>query len=212
MEATATKKILSTPTTNKGFTLIEVLIVIGLIALLFASVSLPTKKNYNRKIKTELRKMAVMSRYIHELAKLHHLTYRLVIDLRTGKDSTEPHQYWVEKTSKTVFFKKASNEKKKKKSSRDPDGFEKDPHVMKHPRELPSGLYFESVELASSEKPIKEGIAYIYYLPEGLAQEAVVHIKHKKYDELNWSLAVLPLTGKGKLIPKNISLKELQEQ
>lgn len=80
--------------------------------------------------------------------------------------------------------------------------------MTKEPRPIPSGLRFDRVELARLEHPITNGKAYIHYMPEGLVDEANIHIKGEKTQA--WTITIHPLTGKAELVEKSLSLKDMK--
>src|SRR5687767_2212347 len=97
MERMELKAVLETPKTSRlklynrlferprstsaegGFTLIEILIVLGLVAFLSA-IAIPRFENTNSKLRREVRTLTVMMKRLHHLARLNRQTYRLVID------------------------------------------------------------------------------------------------------------------------------------
>ena len=186
----------------------------GLVALVA-----PYMTNRNSKTKSFLRHLVVMSRDLHVRAKMQGAVYRLVIDLKNAEsrqaNTKRPQQWWVErsngkavlKADEEAFARKPPEIGEKKE---DPRGFAIDPTFSKGPQELPAGLNFDLVELTRSKNPITEGKAFINYLPEGLVDEAAIVIKGDRGQV--WTLTIHPLTGKGELIPKAITLREIRGQ
>ena len=205
----------STPLSSQswGFTLIEILIVLSIIAALAAVVIPRLGGQRNQEIRSTVRKLSTLTRNLHSRAKLFNVSYRLVIDMQDGPDSKEAHSYWVERTSQPVLIRSEENEKKKKKAddeAEDPDGFGLDPQLTRKPIPLPNGMIFSKVEITSKEGEITEGKAYLNFLAQGLADEAAIHIRHG--GDLNWTIAIHPLTGHGEVIAKDVSLKDIQDQ
>jgi hypothetical protein len=160
----------------------------------------------------------VLSRELHTKAKLQGAVYRLVINME-GTDPNVPktQTYWVEKGKANSVMKpseeadaleRAKESEPEKRA--DPRGFEIDTTTIKEPRKLPAGLKFDQVELARSKEPITKGKAYIHYMPQGLADEAAIHIKGEKRAE--WTISIHPLTGRAELISKPVMLKEINAQ
>lgn len=182
------------------------------------AIGMPYLSNSNTKTKAVLREMTVLSRELHTRAKLQGAVYRLVIDLGAEADGENAKQsYWVEKANgKTVVRAdeeeavmeraKESDENKRK----DPHGFEQDHQILKEPRHLPTGMKFDRVELTRLKSPIVYGKAFIHYMPQGLVDEAAIHIKGQKTQA--WTVAIHPLTGKAEIIPKPVNLKDLSSQ
>ncbi len=202
---------------HDGFTLIELMVVVAIIAGI-AVMSMPYMNNRSPGTKKFLREFTVLSRELHTRAKLNGVIYRLVIDMGTpGDGKTRPvHQYWVEAgNGKFVMSEKDEEEamdrtkETDKAKQADPKGFTVDTSVTK-PHELPFDLIFERVELTRVKNPITQGRAFIHYLPQGLVDEAAIHIKGDRGQ--TWTVSIHPLTGKAELISKSVSLKDMQSQ
>lgn len=203
----------------RGFTLMELMIVLAIVAGV-AVLAMPYIGNRNNQTKSFLRQMVVLSRELHTKAKLQGAVFRLVIDLKQPSISGEGSKqvYWVEKSYKKIVMKKseeedalkAARDQKPGEKIEDPRGFEMDTSVIKQPRELPPGLKFDRVELTRVKDPITEGKAFIHYLPQGLADEAAIHIKGE--GKQAWTIAVHPLTGKAELITRSMTLKQMRNE
>ena len=101
-------------------------------------------------------------------------------------------------------------EKSNSDEDKPPELFAKDNKLIKTDGELPSQLHFEDVEIKRSETPIISGKAYINFFPQGLAEEAAIHLKAN--EKLRWTLAIQPLTGKSDNFTEHVSLKEISGQ
>lgn len=204
---------------NKGFTLIEMMVVLAILGGVIALAS-PYLSSRNSKTKAFLRHFVVMSRDLHTRAKLQGAIYRLVLDLKTpaenSRENPPPQQWWVERSNGKAILKSNEEEEARKppepgeEKVADPRGFAMDPQFSKGPQDLPPGLHIDQVELTRLKDPIKEGKAFIHYLPEGLVDEAAIHIKGEKTQV--WTLSIHPLTGKAELISKTISLEQMRSQ
>jgi len=203
---------------RNGFTLLEIMIVTAILA---ASImlALPYITNRNQQTRAFLRELIVLSRELHTKAKLHGVAYRLVIELPPPRSvgESKPQQFWIEKSnSKLTLSENEEGQALKRESEtdenkrKDPRGFEVDTGIIKEPRRLPPGLTFEKIELSRLKAPIVFGKAFIHYLPQGLVDEAAIHIKGQGSQA--WTLAIHPLTGRAELISKPLSLKEIKSQ
>jgi len=193
------------------------MIVITIIAGM-AVLATPYLNNRNPGNKRFLREFTVLSRELHTRAKLNGVIYRLVLEMPGPGDGNTraPHKYWVEVgNGKLVMSEKdeenAMDALKETDAAKkaDPKGYSVDTTFLQ-PKELPQELQFERVELTRVKNPISQGRAFIHYLPQGLVDEAAIHIKGSKGQ--NWTVSIHPLTGKAELISKAVSLKDMQGQ
>lgn len=201
---------------QKGFTLIELMVVVAIIAGV-AMMSMPYLNNRSPNTKRFLREFTVLSRELHTRAKLNGTIYRLVIDMgEPGNGLQKPiHKYWVEVgNGKSIMSEKDEEDSRERlketdpEKKKDPKGFTEDTSIIK-PREMPDGLTFERVEITRVKDPISQGRAFIHYMPQGLTDEAAIHIKGE--GKQTWTISIHPLTGKAELISKSVSLKDMQQ-
>lgn len=189
-----------------------VLAIIGLVV----GAAISRLGNRNRETKAVLRELVVLSRDLHNKAKLRGATYRIVIDMKDGEKGSK-QQYWVERADKAVLMSDKEEERaadmnkdRREGEAQENRGFAPDTEVMKKRRTLPSGIRFEQVELSRLKVPISSGKAFIHFLPQGLVDEAAIHISGDP--EAKWTIAIHPLTGKAELIGKPLSLREMKAQ
>ncbi|MCB0355572.1 MAG: prepilin-type N-terminal cleavage/methylation domain-containing protein, partial [Bdellovibrionales bacterium] len=200
---------------NKGFTLMEVMIVLAIMGAMVAMV-IPRIGNRNNEIKSEVRKLSTLTRQIRSLAKLQNVTYRLVLDL--GSENQQSSSYWVERSNNEVlltedreekYMKSLGNSADEEQILNDPEGFTLDKSLFKSPKKLPSDMTFSSVEITGYEKPLDAGKVYIHFFPSGRVEEAAIHLK---LDDFQWTLAIHPLTGKTDIASQFVSLKDITNQ
>ncbi len=201
---------------SRGFSLIEILIVLAIVGLTVALLSQRIGKNEGREMRRDVRVFAAQLRELRNKARMRNSTYRLVINM--PEDNKEKQSYWVESSSKNTLIiydeeilkkRRESMSEEERKKNEDPSGFKEDGEVSKGgPQPLPNSLIFKSVEIASQKKEYTAGRVYIHFFPEGRVEEAVIHISDG--DKLNWSLAIHPLTGRVDIINKEKKLKDIQ--
>jgi general secretion pathway protein H len=194
----------------RGFTLIEVMVVIAILAAVVA-VGAPKLFNSSSQMRSSVRRMAIMTRDVRNIARLYNSTARMVFSM--PKDKT--HSYWVESASGNVTLMSEDQEQeleKLTKSQREDEQpkneFEIDARVTKEAIDLPRGLFFEGVEYDNRKEMIGSGVAYVHFFPQGLAEGAAIHLTNRK--TLNWTIAINPLTGRAEVYERKISLKELR--
>lgn len=192
---------------SSGFTLIEILIVIGLIAAAIAMAS-PRLFKQEGNIKSAARRFMVMGKEIRNHARLSGKTYRLVLDL----DPQEP-KYWVEKSESRAVIDPDAPEKEKKAKEEAKEGeapstqWAMDEKIFKKKQTLPRGIYFGAVETLHMKAPVTDGIAYVHFFPEGLIEAATVQITDRA--KKNWTLVFNPLSGQADILEETKSLKDI---
>lgn len=194
-----------------GFTLIEILVVMIIIAFI---VTLGARKlqSPNTTIKKAVRQIATVTRELHVRSKLSGITFRLALEMNGKK----PDKIWVEASTKKITLP-TEKDLKEQQNARRSDKKEESPFALDKRigtggiRELPSAIKIKRVEYASENRTLTEGTAYIHFLPEGIVEEAVVHLATED-DSMKWTLAVHPITGKVDLLAGDIPLKEIRDQ
>jgi general secretion pathway protein H len=198
------------PLATKGFTLLEIALVITIIASVVVYAMPKLIGSQQGEVRAAIRELGVISREVKRSAKLYNATYRLVIELAPQEasrttDTPYEHKYWVEKAPGSLVLKSQKDD------SQENGVFEKDPRFQKKPHKLPkvlpSGLSFSKVETANLKNPITQGKAYIYYFPEGLVTESAIGLKFN--ENMFWTLVIHPLTGKVTVFDKEVRLSEL---
>jgi hypothetical protein len=108
--------------------------------------------------------------------------------------------------------KEQENKTKEKKADTEDgstDGFAKASDVTKKARDLPSGWFFTEIESSGQKQGSDEGLHYIYFLPQGVAEESVIQITDKK--KATWTLYIPPLTTQTQIFTEAKKLKDMQE-
>lgn len=193
---------------QRGFTLIEIMIVLGILAAIMA-IATPRLLKKDANINTVARKFLVLAREVRTKARLQGATYRIVIKM----DDKEP-QYWVERASgpqridPDAYEKALEKANEKKGEDAPPPLYQMDKSITRKEQDLPSGLRFASLETANMKAPITSGEAYIHFFPEGFVEAAALQITNGQ--KLTWTLVFNPLTGQADIVEKAQSLKGLQ--
>ncbi|MCM2280629.1 MAG: type II secretion system GspH family protein [Bdellovibrionaceae bacterium] len=195
-----------------GFTLIEVMVVMAIIGGILVVLA-PRLVDKKSKMKDAVRELTTLTREIHNAARLFNSTYRLVVRM----DDKKGHTYTVESTpGNATVLSEEQEEELDKGLSTDQDKaqskneFSEDPRVLKKAVQLPSGFYIGEIEYGNRSEPMTEGVAYIHFFPQGLTEEAVIHLTDRK--TLNWTIALHPITGRANLFERRVTLRELREQ
>ncbi len=200
---------------QNGFTLVEVMVVLVIVAGLLG-LALNRLKSGGTSFRSSLLKIGNLTKNLRSTAQLTNTTYRLAINL-DNPDSSEPKQsYWIENSTKVgVFFSDQSTlspeeilEMKKNKEELPPPEFTRNYKIIKEV-ELPEGLFFNDIEVKGEDKAYESGMAYIYFLPQGLVDEAILHFK--TYNDKKFTLSIHPLTGHVDIAVGHITLRQTQQ-
>lgn len=187
---------------------------------------IPRIGNQNNKMKAAVRRFSVLTKQVRSMAKLNGTSYRIVFNLRERPDDEQ--LYWIEKANYGVLipsdkseFLDAQNTAAKtreqggeRSNSPSSEGFTPDDTILQGEQKLPPGLRFKEIEVEGLEQSIVNGLAYIHFHPQGLVEEAAIHLKYgdENTEGLEWTIAIHPLTGKADIVTENVSLKEIKEQ
>lgn len=189
---------------QRGFTLIEIMIVLAIMAALITVGAPRLLKNNEGNIKAVARNFIVLSKELRNKARLTNSTYRLAISMEAGEE-----KYWVERANGPQTVDPEAYEKEKETGEDAPPPlFQMDKSLLKKEKELPGGLRFASVETVNMKAPMTSGVAYIHFFPEGFVEASAVQITNG--NNLTWTLVFNPLTGQADIIEKASSLKDIQ--
>ncbi len=196
------------------------------LAILAATMGLVVQRidNRNNQMRAAVRDLAGLTRDLHNKSRLQGVTYRIVIDMKEGPESNEPHSFWVEKASGAILLtseqmKKSLAERQREERDRlqgsqdtasSPGGFAPDTSIFKEPKRLSPPLVFEAVEIVGLDAPVQEGLAYIYFFPQGLSQEAAIHLRFSETGR--WTVATNPLTGRSDILNRHVPLSDLRRE
>lgn len=195
---------------NQGFTLVEVMVVLGIIGMIIA-LGLSRVRKKENDIKKVARQFYVLGKEIRNRARLKNSTFRLMIKLDEGAQ-----EYWVEsaqgfqgKLSDKEIEERQKEIERLDKDERPPEVFEKDTAILKKEKKLPEGLFFKSVENLD-QNPMTIGTASIYFFPNGFVETTALQITDRK--RVTWTLIYQPLTGQADIIPDERSLRDSKRE
>ncbi|MBT4760621.1 MAG: type II secretion system protein [Bdellovibrionaceae bacterium] len=197
-------------------TLIEIMVVLVILGGLTGAMLSRLKKG-GKSNRSFLMQMGNLSKKVRSTSQLTNTTFRMVIDFGDPNDKNSAHQYWVESSTKPGINFSSDDTldpeelKLKLKEEKDfpPPKFQRNSRVLPVPIQLPAILEFEDVEIKSEERPVTSGRAYIYFLPQGLVDETLIHFK--THNKKQWTLAIHPLTGHISITGGYISMKDTEQ-
>ena len=187
---------------ERGFTLVEILIVLGIMGAIIA-MGLGRVRKRDNDIKKVAREFYVLGKEIRNQARLKGGTYRLMIRLDEGAQS-----YWVESAQGFQGRLTEDQLKEREKLSeeeRPKEVFSQDNSVLKKEKILPEGLFFKSVENLDSDV-MTTGTATIYFFPNGFVETTALQITDRK--KFTWTLIYQPLSGQADIIPEERGLRD----
>lgn len=208
----------------RGFTLIEVMIAMGLVALLVTASVVGLRSLAKSDLRSAATHLAGTIRYLFNRASTTGRVHRLVLDFDSGKywaevtddafvfapgkETVESRKREVERIAKEEEVKREAEEREASfGSSLIPSRYLPKPFIAKRARfsafrelavkpvVLKSGVALADIYTPRLLKPASEGKGYLYFFPMGMAEAAVIHLSDTK-GETVYSLIVHPLTGR----------------
>ncbi len=206
----------------RGFTLIEVMIVLVIVALVTVMTVVGLRSLFKTDLRATAARMAGTIRYLFDRASTTGRVHRLVLDFDNGK-------YWAEESDDNFVFgagketeesrkkeaeKIAKEEESKRRAAEQesffgssiPSKYLPKPFIPKRakfeafretavrPITLKSGVVVADLYTPRLLKPLSEGKGYIYFFPMGMTEAAVIHLSDGK--DAFYTLIVHPLTGR----------------
>ena len=175
---------------NRGFTLLEIVLVLGMVGLLFSLFAPQVFRKKPVKPCETLRSLTVLSKKLHQEARSSGLIHRMAFLPVSDKDS-DSYQFAAEVESSAGKFELA-------------DKLTKDPVALSKQLKLVS---FESEAAQGSGN--KDPRHYVHYYPQGLAERTVIQFETDR--KIKWSLIIEPLTGRADLKQEFVKLKDLTD-
>lgn len=164
---------------RSGFTLLEVLVTVGLVALIMTLAVGRLNRATDRDLRMAARKLGSTVHLLYNKAVMEGAQIRLVISL-------EDRAYWAERADEGRPLLKGDEKEE--------GDFSKEGLSLLRKTELPKKVFFKDVFAEHQSGPISEGKAYVYFFPQGYAERAVINLRDAK-DESHFSVSVAPLTG-----------------
>lgn len=191
-----------------GFTLIELMVVVVLIALVTAAVVVGVGNLRGASVQAEAGKVAVAVRYLYNLSVLTGRAHRLVIDVDAGA-------WWGEEQTSAdpceAFLLPGHEPEKparkgKGKAGADTDaapndaGFEAAKSQLLQRSDLDKGIRFVGVMTTHQQQPSEQGQAFVYFFPNGTTEHALIWLAEKDIeDEDAMTVEVQALQGNARL-------------
>jgi len=190
---------------QRGFTLVELMIVVGVIALATAAVVPALSSVTGANARSAAGDLAGSLRYLFDTAALRHATCRMALDL-------DGRAYWAEcaKGRAGVARKPEDAPSDEELQRRFPDEEDAEQRRLLGQsrfgsfsdrlmprRELPGSVAFGAIRLEGRQDPVEKGTAYVYFFPGGQAQRAFVPVADGSY---LYTVVLEPFTGRARVV------------
>jgi len=212
MTKISTQKVQRVLKNNKGFSLLEIVIVLSIMGAIIG-IALPRLTDKKIDIRKVLREFGTAGKDLKSRAKLNGTTYRLAFQL----DPANAQSWWVEKSSQATLIDKKKLEKEREllkevqakgsAETKTPPAFQPDQSIFKKKQVLPAGFRFVQIESGTQDLILTEGTAYIHFFPQGLIESSAIQIEDPKKNI--WTLVYNPITGHMDIISEAKILKDL---
>ncbi|MCB0405716.1 MAG: prepilin-type N-terminal cleavage/methylation domain-containing protein [Bdellovibrionales bacterium] len=176
----------SRSTSNAGFTLVEILIVIAIIAFIL-SLGLPAiERVTSYKLNSTARRFVGLLKTVRNDAILLSTIHRLAVNL-------EDNTYWVEAQKKKALLDQVPEEENSKEPR--PSNFALADKYASDPIPLPDGVVFDGL-FKETEGLRRNGLAYIHFFPNGYAEPSILFLNRASRADNAYALEIVPPLGK----------------
>ena len=186
-------------TKSSGFTLIEILITITLVALVTA-IAIPSFTYVFRvSIDDFGRQLGTVNREARDYAILRDMVVRIRFSIADQAYLVEAGPPTILLPSETDLEKmKKEARKEEKKDEKQSSPFQPIKDLTKDWKKIPANIRLVSISSPSVKQPIEEGEESIYYFPKGVAQTLVLHVEDQ--DKVQRSISFHPINSKVKIV------------
>lgn len=212
----------------RGFTLLEMMIVLGLVALVFGMVVTGVRSYAKSELRGSATKLAGAIRYLFDRASTTGKVHRLVFDFEAGRYWAEvsDDRFWMPRQKETEESRlkeaeaiAAEKEEERERAERgesatDDMGYDFSKYQptewktkraqfsMFQERALKTvqvkGAKLASIFTPRLAQPVSTGHGYLYFFPLGQTEPAIIHLSDEKAEAF-YTLLVHPLNGRVKV-------------
>lgn len=195
-------------TSTKGFTLLELMVVVAIIALMTVTVMPSVGSYFQISLNSAARDLASIIKESYNSTIMTGRVHRIVFDLKENN-------YWVEssptfvlldtKESKERDERRKKNKKNSDEASDSPFSLEKT--ITRKKMSLPNTVTYEDVMTQQSADPINQGLAYAHFFAHGLTEQTLIHLQDTSNHKL--TLVIQPVIGQTDIYERHMSREEI---
>jgi general secretion pathway protein H len=200
----------TTRTAERGFTLVELLVVIGVLGLLAAAAVPAIESVTGANARKAAGELAGTMRYLFDTAALRPATCRLAIDMgertfwpecargRAGV-AKDPER---EADRRDAFPRERDEEVEKLLAGAEYGAFE---DRLARKRELPGAAAFGKIHVEGRRRGVEEGIVHVHFFAGGRAQRAFVPVRDGSHV---YTVVLEPFTGRARVVNGEVEVRE----
>lgn len=181
---------------QRGFSLIEVMIVIALIALISA-VTVPSLTGvFRTSTESFARRLSLQLREARDRAMLQDKLLRLRVNL-------DAQEYWLEEAPSNYLLPKpaarsASALEKEEAEKKESASFRQVSEITSDKQKIPKGLRIVEIISPRRKEPFREGTADVYFYNNGSTDGVTLHFETD--EKVRQAVQLHPVTGQSKLV------------
>lgn len=197
-----------------GFTLIELVAVVVIIAVVTAAVAAGVQNVRGASVQAEAGKLAAAVRYLYNLAVVSGRNQRLVIDM-------DSQSWWAEEQASSdpceAFLLPGEEGDEAEEGKEGPDGqraakggFEATKSQLLQKTSLEKGITFLGAMTSHDNQPLEKGQAYVYFFPNGTTEQALIQLQGREDDVM--TVEVMALQGAARIHGDKVELDTLARE
>jgi len=195
---------------QKGFTLIEIMIVMAMIAAMMAlGVSILFPGN-DQKVKAEAQRIAGMFKYLYDESVVQKKYFRIAfnIDEKSYRAESSNDSFLIAMEAGADTKSKYSKTAPAPDASPDAATFteESEDRLLKT-KTFEVGVKYKDIQVMHAKEPQTSGVVYGYIFPNGWVEPIIINLTDEE-EESVYSLEINPLTGRARIRSEYFQAKE----
>ncbi len=210
---------------HRGFTLLEIIIAMGIAALIMASVMGALASTDSSRMGAFSNEFIRTIRYAYNQAALTNTYYRIQMDLTEQSyvlEYSDTPFYIVREDDEIELIRKTNEEKNNSGVDADEAAatagaaagtgeFSETEDEFLELKPIPSGIRIAGMQTQHQKQEQEEGKAFLYFFPRGRTEFAVIHLSDDEGEEM-LTLAVNPLTANVDVMDEYLEFDEVLEK